>query len=459
AYMSPERLNTGQADARADIYALACVLYEALTGSRPYPGDSLEQQIVGHLTTPPPRPSTRRPGVPEGMDAVIAKGMAKDPDQRYATTVEFAHAAREATTAPTHPPVWTDQPTAGPIHGHDTLLAPTATAPVLPPAAPLEVTPTPQRPRWRRPHVVIPALLATAVLIGAGVFAAVNVSHHHKPTAGAPPAAAPNTGPFTGVYTANFEPETRLDGEPWEGAAPATETWGVRSVCRPGGCVATASRRSGQTTLSTLVFDEVGGRWLAVGLGSGRCNNVPAEFWKVFTLQPQPDGTLSGDYNSTTSNACDQKRAVSFTRTGDVDVTNLPDPAGQPPRVVSPAEALRGRYHETVTFVGRFIPEEYDYAVRTDCLRSGERCMSYFHNPKRAAPLVFGGGTWTRDVEGDVQCPGGGTTHAKVTAQYPLPQPLQDPITPLTGHGHRERTGACGVGQWDFDSKLVRTGD
>ena len=137
AYMSPERLNTGQADARADIYALACVLFEALTGQRPYPGDSLEQQIVGHLTSPPPRPSTRQPGVSVGMDAVIAKGMAKDPDQRYATTVELARAAREATTAPTHPPVWPDQPTTGPIHGHDTLLAPTGAAPVLPPPAPL----------------------------------------------------------------------------------------------------------------------------------------------------------------------------------------------------------------------------------------------------------------------------------------------------------------------------------
>src|ERR1700752_2788141 len=64
AYMSPERLNTEHADARADIYALACVLHEALTGLRPYPGDSLEQQIVGHLTSPPPRPSMLQPGVP-----------------------------------------------------------------------------------------------------------------------------------------------------------------------------------------------------------------------------------------------------------------------------------------------------------------------------------------------------------------------------------------------------------
>jgi serine/threonine-protein kinase len=100
AYMSPERLNTGHADVRADIYALTCVLHEALTGQRPFPGDSLERQIVGHLTSPPPRPSMLQPAVPQSIDAVIARGMAKQPDSRYATTVELADAARDAITAP-----------------------------------------------------------------------------------------------------------------------------------------------------------------------------------------------------------------------------------------------------------------------------------------------------------------------------------------------------------------------
>jgi serine/threonine protein kinase len=112
AYMAPERLNTGHADASADIYALACVLHEALTGQRPYPGDSLEQQVVGHLTTPPPRPSTLQPGVPEAMDSVIATGMAKDPEQRYATTKELSQAARAALTTPRPRPGTTAQATA-----------------------------------------------------------------------------------------------------------------------------------------------------------------------------------------------------------------------------------------------------------------------------------------------------------------------------------------------------------
>ena len=97
-YMAPERFREGRGDARSDTYALACVLHECLTGRRPFLGDSLEQQIAGHLMTPPPRPSTVIPGVSAKFDAVIANGMAKDPDERYQTTMELAHAARAVIT-------------------------------------------------------------------------------------------------------------------------------------------------------------------------------------------------------------------------------------------------------------------------------------------------------------------------------------------------------------------------
>ena len=97
--MAPERFEGGQIDPRADIYALTCVLYECLTGARPYQADSLEQQIAGHMVSPPPRPSAIDPKL-AAFDDVIAKGMAKKPGKRYQTAAELAAAARRALNAP-----------------------------------------------------------------------------------------------------------------------------------------------------------------------------------------------------------------------------------------------------------------------------------------------------------------------------------------------------------------------
>jgi serine/threonine protein kinase len=82
AYMAPERFTTGIADVRADVYSLACMLHECLTGAQPYPGNRAEQQIAGHLTLDPPKPSSVNPAVPAAFDEVIARGMAKKPAER-----------------------------------------------------------------------------------------------------------------------------------------------------------------------------------------------------------------------------------------------------------------------------------------------------------------------------------------------------------------------------------------
>ncbi|ADT97526.1 bifunctional serine/threonine-protein kinase/transporter substrate-binding domain-containing protein [Mycolicibacterium gilvum] len=99
AYMAPERFEGGEVDARSDIYALTCVLYECLTGARPYPAESLEQQIAGHMVSPIPRPSDVDPRL-AAFDEVIAKGMAKKPAKRYQSAGELAEAAKRALSAP-----------------------------------------------------------------------------------------------------------------------------------------------------------------------------------------------------------------------------------------------------------------------------------------------------------------------------------------------------------------------
>ena len=100
-YIAPERFSADEVTYRADIYSLACVLAECLTGSPPYRADSVERVIGAHLMQPPPRPSQLRPGrVPTALDQVIARGMAKNPEERYRSAGELSRAAHEALTAP-----------------------------------------------------------------------------------------------------------------------------------------------------------------------------------------------------------------------------------------------------------------------------------------------------------------------------------------------------------------------
>jgi serine/threonine protein kinase, bacterial len=96
AYMAPERLSRGPVGPQSDVYSLACVFYECLTGQRPFPSGELSQLISAHLLSAPPRASDARPGLSPALDDVIARGMAKDPRARFSSAGELAAAANIA---------------------------------------------------------------------------------------------------------------------------------------------------------------------------------------------------------------------------------------------------------------------------------------------------------------------------------------------------------------------------
>ncbi|GAB1516049.1 nSTAND1 domain-containing NTPase [Actinophytocola sp. KF-1] len=102
-YMAPERLMRGDsADAASDVYSLACVLFQCLTGRVPFPAPDSVGKLSAQLNDPPPAPSLFDRRIPAGMDLVVRTGMDKDPKRRYPTAGELMAAAAAVTAdAPT----------------------------------------------------------------------------------------------------------------------------------------------------------------------------------------------------------------------------------------------------------------------------------------------------------------------------------------------------------------------
>ncbi|WP_040798011.1 serine/threonine-protein kinase [Nocardia higoensis] len=118
AYASPEQLTGASLDGRSDQYSLACALFWLFTGSGPFAATNPAQVIQGHLQSPPPALSSVRPGLPQVLDAVLAKAMAKRPEDRFASCSEFAAAAQAALSGQSSPalPVTPVHPGTGPQH-------------------------------------------------------------------------------------------------------------------------------------------------------------------------------------------------------------------------------------------------------------------------------------------------------------------------------------------------------
>jgi serine/threonine protein kinase len=91
-YSAPEQIKGQVVDGRADQYALACVAYQLLTGAAPFERDEGMAVLFAHVSEPPPSLGARRPGLPAAADQVLARALAKAPEERYESCQEFAGA-------------------------------------------------------------------------------------------------------------------------------------------------------------------------------------------------------------------------------------------------------------------------------------------------------------------------------------------------------------------------------
>ncbi len=163
-YVAPEQIRGERVDARADVYALGCVLFHALTGATPYARESDEATLWAHLNAPPPAVTPRAPAA---FEEVIARALAKAPDDRFPSAGDLGRAALAAAGQAPHPSSErvVAQGAAAPTD-RETVVSPGgAPAASVTPEAPTILSP-PAAPHRRRGPLL--AGLAAVGLLGAG---------------------------------------------------------------------------------------------------------------------------------------------------------------------------------------------------------------------------------------------------------------------------------------------------
>ena len=221
-FAAPEQISGGRVDGRTDQYALACVAFTLLTGRPVFTRDTPMAVMFAHMQDPPPAAAVLRPGLPRAVDQVLARALAKSPDNRYRTCGEFAAELRSALGAV---PGAGGSGRADGDAGHGTHLRADAddlnqmrtapptwgvashqdTGPAKPlPAKPLPAPGVPRQPagQGRGSRRTVIAAAAALVLVAAGATAAVLMSSSGDPPAttadgGRPSVASSSTGAGT----------------------------------------------------------------------------------------------------------------------------------------------------------------------------------------------------------------------------------------------------------------------
>ncbi len=296
AYASPEQVLGQTVDARADQYALACILYELLTGEPPYRNDVQVIMLMAHVQEPIPRVAGRF-GLPPAIDDVIARGMAKSPQERFPNCRALAQAAtaalgvsadaprpavdvRETLRAPTPPPPAQPPPPAR---------YPSTPPPAYPPSPP-GPSPTPffpgvppQQPQRTKRRALI-ALLA--LVVAAGVAAAVILGTGSKGSNGTSSTQA--SADFNALL-ARVPQNVRGSCKDISSQLPADVTSSVQVLTD---CETTVNGSAVTINYRTLMGDDAAiKQYRTVHLGLGGTHNSPGNCMTFTSTDPNLHGT------------------------------------------------------------------------------------------------------------------------------------------------------------------------
>ena len=202
-YLSPEQARGDHVDARSDIYSTGCLLYELLTGTPPFTGDSAVAVAYQHVREEPVAPSVLEPDVSPALDAIVLKAMAKNPANRYDSAEDMRDDIERALAG-------------RPVEARPVVMEPRAVVAPPPPTTVLLRRPEPNRGRRAAAYTLLGLAVVAVFLVGraGGTCRRVGTRQHrhqHTDVTGKawrrPSRSSPRRGCSVGNRTQTFDPE------------------------------------------------------------------------------------------------------------------------------------------------------------------------------------------------------------------------------------------------------------
>jgi Protein kinase domain len=362
-YVAPEQIRGERIDARADVYALGCVLFHALTGQAPYLRETEEATLWAHLHDPPPPASMLAPGVPAALDDVIERALAKDPGERFGSAGDLGRAALAAAGG-----------AATPAAGAVTKVSPAAPAPPR----------TSRRPLLGAVALLVAAAAAAIAILADGGGGGAGAAS----TATAPPDTTPSAPVLSTVRVPGRPNAVAIGGgRAWVASfdSPRLRVFDVRTGRRLKPDVDVGVGTTGLATGfgSLWILNQISGSLRRLSLGPGRGLSKPVDI--ALGLPVHAEVVTTGEGGVWT--------AARSIRPGVVDQVERLRPNDVPLKVVKQIDMGDGAQSIAVGYGAAWVVNtRTDTVTRIDLVSGVESAVPVGRNPRAIA--LGGGWVW-----------------------------------------------------------------